>query len=344
MRRVPTNPAVGAELVGMFKRHLELCQVSGGQSVVAFTNTMTNPNYPAALLGAGAMIGADVFQIVVPTNNDWMRSRAIVDAWKSADLVIGMLQSTDTHWIYSDAHNEALDAGTRTLMIEEPEDILRRLFPDDEVRRRGEAGGTILEKGATVRITSEAGTDLKMSKAGRKGAVQYGIADAPGRWDHWPSGLVSTAPVEGTAEGTLVIDSGDILLALGRYVESPIRLTFREGRVRAIEGGTDARLMRDFFEAAHDDRAYEISHIGWGTEHRANWNAVGLRYWEGGGVMDAESYYGNMQIAFGSNFFRNLGGENHVPFHLDVPTRHHSFWVDDTQVLDAGRFLIPELA
>jgi hypothetical protein len=87
-----------------------------------------------------------------------------------------------------------------------------------------------------------------------------------------------------------------------------------------------------------------VSHIGWGAEKRALWNTVGLRFWEGGGVMDVESFYGNMLFAFGQNFFRMLGGENHCDFHLDVPTRNHSFWVDDTQILDRGRFLLPELA
>lgn len=343
MRRVPINDKVGAELVPMFKRHLELCRVTPGETVVAFTNTMTNPSYPAALFGAAGLLDVDVFQIVVPTGNRWMESQTIIDAWKSADLVIGMLQSTDTHWIYSDAHNEALDAGTRTLMIEEPEDILRRLFPDEQVRARGEAGAKILDAGSRLRITSDAGTDLSLSNAGRKGAYQYGVAAEPGRWDHWPSGMVSTAPLEESAEGVLVIDDGDILLPLGRYVQSPVRITFRGGKAISMEGGADAWLLRDFFEAAGDERAYQLSHIGWGTEHRAQWITLALRHWEGGGIMDTESYYGNMLIAFGSNFFRNLGGENRVPFHFDIPTRNHSFWVDDVQVVERGTFLIPEL-
>jgi len=343
MRRVPTNPAVSAELVPMFKRHLELCKVKPGEAVVAFTNTMTNPSYAAALLSAASFVGAEAYQIVVPSDSDWTRSKSIIDAWKSADLVVGMLQSSDVQWIYSDAHNEALDAGTRTLMVEEPEDILLRLFPDEEIRGRGEAGAKILGPGKTLRMTSDAGTDLVVSKVGRKAAAQYGVSDVPGRWDHWPSGMVSTAPIEESAEGTLVIDEGDVLLPIGRYAESRVSLTLREGRVLAIEGGTDARLMRDYFEAAGDDRAYLISHIGWGNEHRASWNAFGLRNWEGGGVMDVEGYYGNVLIAFGSNFFRNLGGANHVGFHFDVPTRNHSFWVDDVQVLDRGRFVLPQL-
>ena len=343
MRRVPTNPAVGAELVPLFARQLELCRVTPTETVLGFTNTMTNPAYAAALLGACAVIGADYFQITVPSGDGWMNSRAVVDAWRAADLVVGMMASTDAGWLYSDAHNEALDAGTRTLMIEEPEDVLRRLFPSAEVRRRSIAGQARMAGAASIRIVSDAGTDLTLSKAGRSAVAQYGVSDVPGRWDHWPSGLVGTAPLEDSANGILVIDAGDCLLSLGRYAGAPIHMTLRDGSVTGIEGGADARLLRDFFEGAKDPKAYGVSHIGWGTDDRMRWSVPGLRFWEGGGVVDSEGYYGNMTIAFGSNNFRNLGGTNESRFHLDIPTRNHSFWVDDIQILDRARFVPAEL-
>jgi hypothetical protein len=59
--------------------------------------------------------------------------------------------------------------------------------------------------------------------------------------------------------------------------------------------------------------------------------------------MDAEAFYENVLIAFGQNFFRNLGGENRAAFHFDIPMRNHSFWVDDIQVLDRGKFVPPQL-
>ena len=52
MRRVPTTAAAGAELVPMFRDHMELCGVGPGQTVMAFTNTHSNPAYITALMGA----------------------------------------------------------------------------------------------------------------------------------------------------------------------------------------------------------------------------------------------------------------------------------------------------
>src|SRR3990172_2777338 len=125
---------VGAELVPLFRRHLELCRVEAGQTVLVFTDSMMNPAYPAAVFGACGEIGATVFQIVVPSNGDYIDSRAVIDAWKGSNLVVAIAATVP--WLYSDAHNEALEAGVRTLMVEEPEDILRRLFPTEEVRKR----------------------------------------------------------------------------------------------------------------------------------------------------------------------------------------------------------------
>jgi 2,5-dihydroxypyridine 5,6-dioxygenase len=339
MRRLPLATQLSAELTPMFVRELELCNLKEGETLLIFSDSMFNPHYAAAFRGAAMMLGAEVVHMEVPHSTDSLASRTIVDAWKAADMVIPL--TSRIRWLYSDAHNEALDSGTRTLMVQEPVDILRRLFPDEAVRRRTEAGAQLLTRAESMRIASEAGTDLSLDKTGRPGIGQHGIADVPGRWDHWPSGLVACAPVEGSVEGIFVLDRGDIILNLGRHVESPVRFTLKEGRVVEIEGGTDARLLKDLFAQANDDKAYVVSHIGWGTEHRAQWHLIATRFFEGGGGMDAESFYGNMQIAFGSNFGRFLGGENKVSFHLDLPTRNHSIWVDDELIVDRG-VIVPE--
>lgn len=344
MRRVPTNPLVGADLTPMFTEYLRMCGIGAGDSVLAFTNTKSNVAYVSALLAASRHLGAEFLQLTVPSGNGWMDSRAVVEAWKSSTLVVGLLASMDTHWIYSKAHTEALAAGAKTLMIEEPEDVLLRLFPTEEIKRRGAAGAALMDAASTIRVTSKAGTDLTVSKEGRRGTSQYGVSDVPGRWDHWPSAFVSTFPIDHTAQGRLVIDSGDIVIPLQRYVQSPITCEIVDGRIVSMEGeGADARLLRDFFEEARDDRAYLISHIGWGNEDRARWETLGLRFWEGGGVMDAESFYGNMMIAFGASAGGFSDGTNETSFHCDIPCRNHDFYLDDRKIVEEGEFLIPEL-
>lgn len=59
--------------------------------------------------------------------------------------------------------------------------------------------------------------------------------------------------------------------------------------------------------------------------------------------MDSESYYGNMQIAFGSNFMDAFKGKNVCRFHFDIPCRNHSFYVDNQLVIDKGVIIPTEL-
>jgi len=343
MKRFPSSHLFTAELFTLFKKHLELCKVKEGETILLFKDSEFNEQYPAACLAAARELGAEPLLMTVPTDTTTkaLGSKVIVNAWKSADMVIGM--TTKVHWLYSDAHNEALEAGARTLMIHSSVEELRRLFPCEEVKRRSINGAKLLDKGKILRITSDAGTDLTMSKEGRPAEAQYGISDIKGRWDHWPAGLVACAPVEGTAEGMMVVDVGDILLPLGRYVQSPIKLTIKKGNIIKFEGGLDAILLQGYFETAKEKNAYQLSHIGWGTEHRAQWHSLGLRFWEGSGMMDAESYLGNMQIAFGSNFMLGMKGKNVCKFHFDIPCRNHSFYVDDQLVVDKGVMVPPAL-
>lgn len=342
MRKIPLSSYYASELVPLFKKEMEMCNVKAGENVIIFTDTEFTDQYPAACSAALEELGANVVRINVPSTmstKDLDDNKVLLNAWKSADMVIGM--TVKVGWLYSNIHNEALKSGTRTLMCEEAADCLRRLLPDREVRRRGEAGAKVLEKGKTIKVTSKAGTYLTMSKDGRKASAQYGLADVPGRWDNWPSGLVACAPVEGTVEGTLVLDVGDIILMLGIYVQTPVKITIEKGRITKFEGGFEAKMLEDYFKEAKEENAYVVSHIGWGTDHRASWNAMHLKFWERAGMMDAESFYGNMQIAFGSNFSFNMEGKNVCSFHLDIPCRNHSFWVDDELIVDEG-VILPE--
>lgn len=341
MARLPNHSTALAELTSLFVEELRLCKVQPGETVVAYTDAGFDPVYAEACTLAARILGADTFKLVNPLSRGPLPTGAMLETWKAADMVVGM---STTSWLYSDAHNEALASGTRTLMVGEPIEVLARMFPTEDVRRRAEAGARLLEAGSTIRVTSPAGTDLTMSKKGRKGAAQFGIADVPGRWDHWPSGFAACAPIEDSANGVLVLDHMDAPFKLGRYIESPVTIHIENGRIVSFEGGTDAMLLREFFAAANEEEAYGLSHIGWGAHPKARWNAMNIEFpITGAGVMDLESYEGNMLIAFGSNFVDALGGQRRCAFHIDIPCLRNSFYVDDVEVVREGEIVIEEL-
>ncbi len=70
---------------------------------------------------------------------------------------------------------------------------------------------------------------------------------------------------------------GDLNLTFKRYLESPVRLTIENDYVTKIEGDSfDAELMREYFAAWGDREAYAVSHVGWGMNTRARWDALAM--------------------------------------------------------------------
>ena len=76
-----------------------------------------------------------------------------------------------------------------------------------------------LSQGKEVHITTSLGTDLTFSIAGREGAADTGLLRVPGIFGNLPAGEAYVAPVEGTAQGKLVIDGS--MSAIG-LISEPI--------------------------------------------------------------------------------------------------------------------------
>jgi len=239
--RFPTTGAIAGDLYGMVLRELTLCQATSHETVVVFTDTRTNTNYAAAFLAAAKEVAASAFEIKIPllpgTEGNDTDVAPVVEILKTAHLVVDVTTG-GVLYLYSRTLADVLSGGTRVLQVRGTEDQLRRCFPDEAVRRRTLNGARKQEEAGEIRVTTETGTDLSMRKDGRRGVTQYGISDVPGRWDSWPSGFLYCAPLEDSANGTLMLDPGDLLVMLGRYVQQPVRIEVKEGQITAVEGGS----------------------------------------------------------------------------------------------------------
>ncbi len=339
MKDFPLSYNASTELVPLFRNSLELCNLKPGETLLIYTDTHTSPHYPAAALGAALEMGVEAFEVQVSTSVPENDHGVIAKIWAEVDMVLDLV-STVAH-AYSLLNAAALENGGRVLRCGQPQDVLQRLSPTPALRKRAKAGAELARKASTMRVTSPAGTDLTCSIKDRVVLGLYSLADEPGRWDNWPSGMVSIGPDEYSANGTLVLDINDIMLRLGRYVTSPVKMEIHDGKITKIDGGLDARLLEDWFSSFKDETAYRIAHIGWGCEDRADWNRMGM-YLREQAVQDQESFYGNMQIAFGANtaIFK---GRNVSKAHMDFPCRNNSIWLDGELIMDKGQFLREEL-
>ncbi|MBS5847633.1 MAG: 2,5-dihydroxypyridine 5,6-dioxygenase, partial [Pseudomonas putida] len=149
-----------------------------------------------------------------------------------------------------------------------------------------------------------------------------------------------TWPNEDSAEGTLVLDVGDIILPFKNYCRERITLEIEKGFIIGIHGGFEAEYLRDYMRYFNDPEVYGISHIGWGLQPRAQWTAMGLHDRNDGMCMDARAFYGNFLFSTGPN--TEVGGKRKTPCHLDIPLRNCDIYLDDKAVVLAGDVVAPE--
>jgi 2,5-dihydroxypyridine 5,6-dioxygenase len=340
-------------LSGLVADVLQLSEVTEDERVVLVTTTAYDPHILDSYLAAIESLGAEALRLILPRRVDEkgrltqpLGSYA-ADVLKEADMVLRPITVHNTSvpdiFMYDEIFREILFAGTRWLDVVIHEEGMRRLFPDQALIERTMAGVALMEEAEQIRITSEAGTDLTLSKKGRSAHKQTGIVDEPGMWDNFGFGLVACAPLEDSAEGTLVLDAGDSAgqVAFGdrhRINPEPITLTFRQGRIVDVAGGHTALMLRRWLEQNAGDGGHRIAHAGWGTHDRA--------VWQGGWRLthaDWESYLGCIMIHFGVNIFdtpcrfSGLGGATYPPdVHWGGSLLNCNFYLDDELVVEKG--------
>jgi 2,5-dihydroxypyridine 5,6-dioxygenase len=342
-----------AELVPLFERMLRLCKLETTESLLILTEPDSNQEYAAAMFGAGRSLGADVSILTVPSappeqvpvirtgavsSSVLKKAHLALDVLKRADFVIDL---TSGGLLHSEEQGAVLASGTRMLMVHDPVEALERMFPTEHDRQLVQRGVARLKAAKEVRLTSDSGTDLTLDKTDRPVFEQHGFVDQPGTWDHWPSAFQFTIPTEGSAEGVLVMDAGDIWYPMKRFITSEVRMTFEKGVAVEIAGGYDAFLIRDYIENWHDPEGYAVSHTGWGSHPRALWNAIAFQDPMEIIGQDGRTAYGTTLLALGEN--AAFGGSLTTGCHQDFALRHQRFFLDGELIADSGTIIPADL-
>lgn len=341
-------PVSDSELVAAWTKVLTLSKLQKGQTVTVLTGPSTNEQTMKTAIIAASSLGAVVNRLdLPPVNGDKALSRdslaylgttpltgnpAAIAMLKQSDLVLDLMTL-----LFSLEQVDILESGTKILLAVEPPEILLRMVPNEEDRTMVLRTADRLQAAKEMRVTSAAGTDFTVRLGDFPITREYGFVDEPGRWDHWPSGFCATFPNEGTARGKVVIDRGDILLPQKSYVMTPIEMRIENGFIKSIDGTFDADMLKDYMESFDDPEAYAVSHVGWGTQPRAHWSALGLYDREQTIGMDARAFAGNFLFSTGPN---NEGGGSRVcPCHIDIPMRNCSVFLDGVAVVQEGKLV-----
>ena len=340
------NDRIEAKWLAMFEELFTgLTKIQPGEVVAILSETQSRRLLVDLSELALSRLGARIYHVVLPSPRAAhpveLRStgtclalgglRQVIDALAGANLVIDL---TVEGLLHSPERKEILSRGARMFMIsnEHPE-VLERFTVNTALQEKCVRGAEMITRAKNMRVTSAAGTDLRVDLDGVTGRGSAGMADRPGIMGYWPAGLCLCFPSPNTVNGKVVLMPGDANLTFKRYVETPVTLVIEKDYVTRIDGdGVDAQLMRSYYEAWNDREAYAVSHVGWGMNPGARWDTLVM--------YDRRDLNCTEQRAFAGNFLFSTGANEtagrFTPCHFDIPMRHCTVKLDDLVVVSNG--------
>jgi 2,5-dihydroxypyridine 5,6-dioxygenase len=338
--------------VQAFREQFLRCGLATDEVVTILSESQSRPALVETARLAAQSLGGRVSDVVVPTppsahpvpirstgaSQAIAHNPAVVAALAASDLVI---DCTVEGLLHAPELGAVLGGGARVLMISnEHPDTFDRLRWDPDLGRRVDVGLARLRASAEMRVTSGAGTDLRVRLAGGFSAGSTGVTSGPGSIAHWPGGLVLVFPASGSVEGELVLAPGDVNLTFNLYLRSTVRLRIEDDHIVSIGGdGLDAELFRSYLSSFGDRESSATSHVGWGMNPAARWDALEL--------YDKRETWGTELRAFAGNFLYSTGANEtagrYTAGHFDLPMRNCTVTLDGDPVVVEGS-LVPELA
>jgi leucyl aminopeptidase (aminopeptidase T) len=244
----------------------------------------------------------------------------VAAAMLAADAVVAPTIQSLSH---TAARKAASEAGVRVAsMPGVTEDMLARLMTVD-MRRLRELSALIsapLSSGSEAVITTAHGSDLRLGLQGRQAIADGGSLSKRGAFGNLPCGEAFIAPVEGTAEGRLIVDGS--IAGIGK-METPVELTISGGHLADATGADGARLIE--LLTAHGPDGTNVAELGIGTNDRAMLT---------GNVLEDEKILGTCHVAFGAS--AAIGGTVQVPVHLDCVVLEPTVQVEGIEIVHDG--------
>lgn len=299
---------------------LKQCMGASGGETLCIVYDWEKEAIAEALISVGTDLGLEVVSVQMPiaANDGAEPPKSAALAMQGADIVLCVTTRSLSH---TKARRAASAGGARIASLPGvTEDMLIRTMAADydAVARRGEALLKALRGASKVQITTSAGTDLTMDITEREPGNDTGLLHRSGSFGNLPAGEVALSPVEGSAQGVLIVDGS--MSGAGK-LDAEIRIDIREGLAEKISGGRAAQRILDLVEPL-GEAARNIAELGIGTNDCAKIT---------GRVLEDEKVMGTIHVALGNN--AGMGGTVDVPIHLDGVVQAPTVIVDDTIVL-----------
>ncbi|MBI4297019.1 MAG: aminopeptidase [Chloroflexi bacterium] len=309
---------------------------SPGENILILTDTATDPLVWQALSAAAHAHGAIPTVALMTTREGDGHDPTLpaLSAVREADTIILATYRSQIHARgFMETLSDMRKKGRRPkvfLMEQCNPELLSGGAVEEDTEWMHQVGSRVKaawDRGSTVQVTSEYGTDLRADIKGRiswliTGRLHPESAANQGPFPDiiaFPDGECGIGPVEGSGEGVIVWDLSCHQLG---FLQQPIKLTIRHGKVVKIEGGTQAQQLERFLEEQKDPNCYNAPcEIAIGLNRKAT--PIGL-------MRVDKKLYGSAHIAIGGL------GDTHAKLHLDGLLRAPRVVVDEKIVLCEG--------
>jgi leucyl aminopeptidase (aminopeptidase T) len=296
------------------------------ENVLIITDSETDSAIGNTIIAAANSLGMEASMVT-------MRARSlpgseppdpVVSAMLSSDVIISVASTTLYH---SNARIAACRAGARFLSMAcctMPVLASSAMFADFEKQEAlVKKVARLFTLARKIRVRNRAGTDLDLSVVGRRGGAVTGLCKRPGEATGVPDIEAYIAPIEGSTNGTLIIDGST---SVNGIVRQPIKIEFAQGRATEITGGREARVLLKILRDAQNRAAFTVAEFGMGLNPLAR-----IR----GAIIEDEAAFGTAHIALGDN--SKLGGKNKAPLHIDLVFKQACVELDGKTVLKEKR-------
>ena len=304
----------------------DLVAVKPKETVLIITDTK--------LLRIGQVLAAAAFErdaepivvVMKPRERDGEEPPSpIAEAMKKASVVLTPVSKSITH---TRAVKEAAEAGARILVMTA---FTERLMISGGIEAdfRAQAPyckklAELFENAKRARVTTPAGTDLTMNIEGRRGNAMTCIVGTPGLFSTVPTIEANVSPIEGSAEGVIVVDASIPYLGIG-VLTVPVRIKVEMGFIREIEGGHQAQTLKRDLESKNDPNVYNIAELGVGLNPKSEMTGI---------MLDDEGVLGSCHIGIGTSLA--LGGVLKAAVHYDLVLWKPTIELDGKIVMEKG--------
>jgi leucyl aminopeptidase (aminopeptidase T) len=320
---------VGRAFAGALNLLRTCAKVRLHERVLIVTDCHTDPAIARTIMAAASQLGAEALTVtmnprVLPGDEP---PPPVVAAMLSSDVIICPTSRTLYH---TNARTEACRKGARffsmagaTMPVLASRAMLADFVKQERILRKLAA---LLTRANRIAVANSAGTNLRLEVRGRRGYGVSGMATERGQATGIPDIEAYIAPLEGSTNGTLVVDGSTSVTGLAR---EHIRIKIERGMAVRFSDGPAAQKLLQILRKARNSAAFCVGEFGIGLNPLAR-----VR----GAIIEDEGALGTAHVALGDS--TRLGGKNRAPLHVDLVLKHPHVEFDGKTILNEKKLYL----